>query len=128
MGGNYGRPTSAIAPIYENTSNGGYGMSDEEFMNQGDFSGTIDMNPGVNTGVGTGSGGFMDMFDGGKNGFSSSFMGQLPGYALGALSYLDQNKTNKLNRKATQYALDRKQTEDKAYDKYKSDWSNIKFA
>ncbi len=59
----------------------------------------------------------------GKGGFMSS----LPGYAISAFSAYDQNKTNKLNRKATQYALDRKQTEDKAYDKYKSDWSGMSF-
>ena len=59
---------------------------------------------------------------------NGGFMSNLPGYAISAFSAYDQNKTNKLNRKATQYALDRKQTEDKAYDKYKSDWSKMSFA
>jgi len=64
----------------------------------------------------------------GSNSFGNGgFMSNLPGYALGALSYLDQKKTNKLNRKVTQYGLDRKQTEDAAYDKYKKDWSGMSF-
>ena len=69
---------------------------------------------------------FANMFGANSMG-NGGFMSNLPGYALGALSYLDQKKTNKLNRKVTQYGLDRKQTEDAAYDKYKKDWSGMSF-
>jgi len=66
---------------------------------------------------------FTNMF-----GNKGSFGNSLPGYLISAFSALDQNKTNKLNRKATQYALDRKKAEDNMYDKYQKNWSGIKFS
>jgi hypothetical protein len=70
---------------------------------------------------------FASMFGLGGNNRAGGMFGSLPGYVLGGLSYLDQKKTNDLNRKATQYALDRKRKEDKDYDNYRNTWSHLSF-
>ncbi len=81
----------------------------------------------IDTGLNTTNNWYDNVMGAGSMG-KGGFMSSLPGYAISAFSAYDQNKTNKLNREATQYAMDRKKTEDKAYDKYKSDWSKMSFA
>lgn len=63
---------------------------------------------------------FGGMFDNawGKEGWFNPLAGTI----LGGLSAYDQYKTNKLNRKATKYALDRKRKEDLDYDKFRAGW------
>jgi len=129
MGGNVYNPMAA-GQTQTGMNSGASAMQPWGVTDQGlgDGYGT-NVETGITTGAPqVGGSSFMDMFSGGNKGFQSSFMGQLPGYILGGLSYVDQKKTNDLNRKSTKYALDRKQTEDKAYDKYKSDWSKMSFA
>ncbi len=107
----------------QNTSN--YGTPFQESITSQDLGIT---DPGslpytnVNTGINAGTGSFLDNMMGESAFGSGGFMSNLPGYALGALSYLDQKKTNKLNRKVTNTNLARQTKENADYDAFRNSW------
>ncbi len=111
---------SGLAANYDFNQNYGLNSNANDMAQYG-------IDPSLTTNVGQSGSWFENMMSPGSMG-KGGFMSSLPGYAISAFSAYDQNKTNKLNREATQYAMDRKKTEDKAYDKYKSDWSKMSFA